>query len=269
MNLSLFVSMLKTNGKTISSYALGSVLYLLLAIWIYPTIADSEALNEVMLQMPESYLSAFGFEGGMPQDLGGYLAGQYYSMLFVLILMIYCVITAPQLMARLVDRGSMAYLLSASTSRTRIAITQASILVLGLLMIALLTTIGGLVGSYWIIEESNLDVSPFVQMNLVGFLLYFVVSGYSFFFSCLFNDEKLSLAVSGVLSVSFFALHLISKISPDLEWMQNITLFSAFQPSEISKGTFGVLPVSLSLGISGFLLYMFAVIIFNKRDLPL
>jgi ABC-2 type transport system permease protein len=269
MNPSLFFSTLKTNGKSIFSYAFGSAFYVLLIMWIYPSIAKSSALDEVMKQMPKNYLSAFGFDGGMPKDLSGFLAGEFYGLLFILILLIYSVILSSQLMVRLVDRGSMTYLLSTSVSRTRIALSQALILVFGLLIITLFTIVTVLIGSGLIIEDSHLNVSNFIQMNIVGFLLFFVVSGYSFFFSCVLNDEKRALSISGGLSVVFFAINLVAKMSTDFDWLKYFTIFSAFNPTEIAKGTVDILPISLVLGGSGIILFSLAIFIFRKRDLPL
>lgn len=269
MNGSLFKAMLKINGKGIFSYAFGAAFYMLLIIWIYPSIAKSDALDQLLKEMPANYLNAFGFEGGMLDDLSGFLAGEYYGLLYLIILLIFSVVTATQLIARLIDRGSMAYLLATSTSRTKIAITQSSILIIGLLVITLFSILPVLIGANWIIEDADINISRFIKMNIVGFLLFFVIGGYSFLFSCIFNDEKRALAVSGGLSIIFFAINLVSKMSSDFEWLKNLTIFSAFQPSEIAKGTVDILPVSLALGGVGIILYAIAIFVFQKRDLPL
>ncbi len=267
MNFSLFASMLKTKGKTMFSYAFGTSLYLLLIISVYPAFADSDALNEVMRQMPENLKNILGLKDGL-QGLDSFVAAEYYGLLYIIILTIYCVVTATQLIARMVDRGSMAYLLSTPVSRTRIALTQAAILLFGLLLITVLTIASGLLGTWWIVG-GNVDLSSFIQLNLVGFLLFFVISGYSFFFSCLCNDEKQALSISGGLTVVFFALDLAAKMSQGLAWMKNITLFTAFHPSDIANGTVDALPICLMLAAAGIALYAAAVIVFRGRNLPL
>lgn len=269
MNASLFKAMLKTNGKSIVSYAVGAAFYMFLVIWIYPSIAKSDALEQLFKEMPQGYLSAFGIDGGMLGDLSGFLAAEYYGLLFLIILMIFSVVTATQLIARLVDRGSMAYLLSTSTSRSQIAITQSIILVLGLATITLFSILPVLLGANWLIEDADINIVRFIEMNIVGFLLFFVISGYSFLFSCIFNDEKRALAISGGLSIIFFAINLVAKMSEDFEWLKKFTIFSAFQPTEIAKGTVDILPVSIALGGTGIALFVIAIVIFKKRDLPL
>lgn len=48
MNASLFLSTLKTNGKTLFSYAIGSAFYVLLIMLIYPSFAKSNAMDVVL-----------------------------------------------------------------------------------------------------------------------------------------------------------------------------------------------------------------------------
>ncbi|WP_164670984.1 ABC transporter permease subunit [Virgibacillus doumboii] len=268
MNKSLFGTMLKNKTKTITSFSFGSILYLSLVIWIYPSLADSKGLELMLEAFPEDFLSAFGFSGGI-ENLSGFVAGEYYGLLLIIILLIYCVSTATQLIARLVDRGSMAYLLSSGLSRTKVAMTQIAVMVLGLFLIVGITLISGVVGADIFIETNDFDVANFVKLNVVTFLFFFMVSGYCFFFSCLLNDEKKVLGISGGISVAFFAIDMVAGISDKLDWMQYITIFTAYKPTEIAQGSVNILPVSVGLGIAGITLFTAAVIIFKKRDLPL
>jgi len=269
MNLSLFRAMMKLHGKTFISYGFGAAVYLLLAAWIYPQIAGFKEINKVMEQMPEGFLNAFGFEGGMPEDLSGFLAAEYYGLIFLLILMVYSIMTSTQLVSRLVDRGSLAYLLATPTSRTKVAMTQAIVLTLGLLLITFITFLAGVLGANWFAQDETFHFDRFVQINVLGFLLFFVVCSYSFFISCLMNDEKRALSISGAITVIFFMISLISKISQELDWLENFTLFTLYQPDEIARGTVEVLPISIWLTITGILFFILSIVVFRKRDLPL
>lgn len=268
MNRTLFFTMLKGNQKSIIQFALGTVFYMWIVIWIYPSLAKSNGLNDILKSLPSNLLSAFSLQHGI-QKLSNYLATEFYGLLFLIIMSIYCVVTAIQLVARLVDRGSMAYLLATPTSRTKIAVTQAFILLFGQFAIVLLATAGGLVGTHWINTQATLDVGTFVKMNLVGFLLFFVVSGYSFLFSCLFNDEKRALNLSAGLTFIFFAIHLIGKMSSHVDWLLNFTVFSAFDPQKISRGDAHLLWPIIGLAAAGIILYLLAILVFRKKDLPI
>lgn len=262
MNFPLFASMLKRNRTIILVCASLLVFYILAVIGIFPSNMD------MTKSMPKGLARAFGVEEGT-QDLGVFLGSGFYGISFVMFLIIYCVLTATRLIARLVDQGSMAYLLSTPASRTQVALTQACVLIFGLVSMVSLTFITGFLGVNVIIKNPHFNATRFVQMNLVGFLLFFVIGGYSFVFSCLLNDEKRALAASGLLSVIFFLLNSLARMGQDLKWLQFFTPFTAFQPTEIAKGTASVLPISIGLGVAGLLLYGLAIIIFRRRDLPL
>lgn len=268
MNLPLYSSMIKLTGRTMLGYAIGSVLYLGLLISLYPTISGDSGINGILQSMPLEMQRALGVEGGI-HGMSDYVAAEYYGLLFLLILMIFCVSMAVQVLARLVDQGAMAALLATPVSRTRIAGTQALVLLTGLFLICLLTTLGGLFAPELLLESSDLDKGLFLQMNLIGFLLFAVVCGYSFFFSCLFNDEKQALGAAGGVTLLFFAMNLVGKMSEELTWLKNLSLFNLFQPQNIMRGEADVLLIALGLGGAALLLFGSGILLFKKRDLPL
>ncbi|HET7657027.1 MAG TPA: ABC transporter permease [Bacillales bacterium] len=268
MSRTLFMTMFKSNQKSIFGYAIGTVFYMWMVIWIYPSLAKSNGMNELLQSLPSNMLRVFSLQHGI-QKLSDYLAAEFYGLLFLIIMSIYSVTTATQLVARLIDRGSMAYVLSTPTSRVRTAFTQALLLVSGLMMISIFATAGGIVGTHLISSDAKLDAGLFIRMNLVGFLLFFVISGYCFLFSCIFNDEKRALGISAVLTTVFFAVHLIGKMSSNVDWMLNYTVFSAFDPQKISSGNADLFWPIFGLSGAGIVLYVMSIVIFKKKDLPL
>lgn len=269
MNLALFNAMLKTRGKSLFSFAIGALIYEWLIIWIWPSFKNAGNLEEVMSMFPEEVLKAFGFEKGGFDNLSSFLSTEFYGFLFVVILIIYSIMTAIHLIARFVDQGSMAYLLATPVSRAKVAVTQATFLLFGLFLICLFTTFGGWAGAQLLIDDPAFDVAPFIQINLLGFLLFSVIGGYSFLISCLFNDEKRALGAAAGLTLLFYAMDMIGKLSEDLGWVRDLSIFSLFRPTEIAMGTYDVLPTALGLGLATLVLLAAAVQIFRKRDLPL
>lgn len=67
--------------------------------------------------------------------LPGCLAGEFYGLFYVIILAIYTVCAGTKLMAHLIDNGSTAHLLATPVSRTKIAVTQAIPLIVGIIVI--------------------------------------------------------------------------------------------------------------------------------------
>ncbi|MGE7623490.1 ABC transporter permease subunit [Viridibacillus sp. NPDC096237] len=268
MNMFLFKANLRSQSKNFFSYAVGSLFYLWILIWVFPSIVSTEGVNKLIKSMPESLLKATGLSGGI-QELNSYLAGEYYGLVFLLLLMIFSVVVSTQLVAHHVDKGSMAYLLTTPVSRTKIALTQAITLVLGLLIVILVTYVGGLVGVYWLLDDYEINHGLFLKMNLVGGLLFLVVCSYTFFFSCLFNDEKQSLGASAGLTIFFYGLDMVGKLSDDFEVLRNFSVFNLFRPQEIVSGNYEVGIVSIILFSVAVLIFAISIIVFKKRDLPL
>ncbi len=267
MNMALFKAMFKLQYRAIASFSIGSIMYLWLEIWIYPSMSSSPALNQLLEKLPPSLIQAFGLQGGI-QKLSTFMASEFYGLLFIIILMIYCVLTATQQMSRLVSNGSMAFLLATPVSRVRVAFTQSIVLITGLLSIVILTFLGGWYGAIWLIN-GQLEFTRFIQMNAMGLLLFFFISSYAFLISAATNDEKKALGLSGGLSIVFFGLHLVSKMSDKLSGLKYATPFTTYNPTNISTGTADLALPAAGLMVGGIILYIIAIIVFKKRDLPL
>lgn len=268
MNGWLFKSLLRTHAQTMISYGVGVVFYLWVIIWVFPSIAASAGLDQVLQSMPASLLAAFGIQGGI-HHLGDFMASEFYGLIYLLIMAVYAISTATKLVARLVDKGSMAYLLATPVSRVKVTMTNGVTLLFGLLVISLFSTVGGIAGSHWFIAHPDLNTGTFLQMNLVGFLLFAVIAAYSFFFSCIFNDEKRALGASALLTLVFYALDMVGKLSSQVGWMKHLSVFETFQPQSILHGDVHVLPIALGLAASVVIIFGLSVYVFRRRELPL
>lgn len=269
MNIVLYKQMLKVYMKSFTNYAVGSAFYILLMFWLYPGIAkNTGAIDQLVNSMPEGVGRAFGLSGFGTAE--SFISGEYYGLILILLLAIVCVQLSTQLMAKLVDQGGMAYLLSTPTTRAKVALTQAAVLTTGLFLILAVTTLAGFAGSAWFLRgDYPLDASRFTVLNAGAFLLFFAIGGIAFLVSALSNDEKKAAGLSGLITFGFFSLDLVGKFSEDLEWLRYFTIFTLYKPSEIINGT-----VDLSFSFSvlaavGLLAFALAVARFRRRDLPL
>ncbi|MGG3562109.1 ABC transporter permease subunit [Neobacillus rhizosphaerae] len=270
MNYPLYKQMMKVNLKGMMNYAIGSAFYMILMVWVYPSIAENtKALNDFMKVMPEGMLRAFGFEGGFG-SFEAYVSGEFYGVILTIILTIFCVMLPTQLMAKLVDQGSMAYLLSTPTTRGKVAFTQAMVLFTGTFLIMVITTLSGFIGyGLFIKDENAFHALKFIQINIGAFLLFFAVGGISFFISSVANDEKKALGISGIMAIGFFCLDMIGKISEKVDWLRKLTIYSLFRPSDIVSGKEELMQAWTILAIIGIVAIGLGISIFKKRDLPL
>jgi len=271
MNLTLYKEMLRVNLKGVMNYAFGSAFYILFMIWLYPGIGkNTKAIDELIAAMPQGVGNAFGLNNGF-SSAEGFISGEYYGLILVLILSIVCVQMSTQLVARLVDRGSMAYLLATPTTRQKVALTQALVLTTALVVIMGVTTLAGFAGNAWFLHggEYAFNGSRFLQMNTVAFLLFFAIGGISFLVSCASNDEKKALGISGAITFGFFTLDLLAKISGQMDGLRFLTLFTLYKPGEIVSGSASVLQACTVLVLIGLLAFTLGIQLFRRRDLPL
>jgi len=269
MNATLYVQMMKVNLKGFLNYALGSAFYILLMFWLYPSMAsNAKAIDELVQAMPEGVGRAFALTGFDSAE--AFISGEYYGLILVLILAIVCVQLSTQLMAKLVDQGAMAYLLATPTTRGKVAGAQAAVLVSGLLLIMAVTTLAGLAGDAWFLDgKFAFDTTRFLQMNAAAFLLFFAVGGISFLVSACSNDEKKARGISGLITFGFFSFDLLGKLSENIDWMRDISIFSLYRPADIVNGTARLAPAFALLFAIGLVAFAVAVVWFRKRDLPL
>ncbi|WP_338749447.1 ABC transporter permease subunit [Bacillus sp. FJAT-52991] len=266
MSGALYKKMMKVHAKAIFSYGIGTTLYLLLIISVYPSISGTE-LDQLLEQMPQGVIDAFNLDQGMGTLLD-FISAEFYGLVFVIILSIYCIMMASQLVARLVDRGAIAYLLSMPVSRAAIARTQMFVLLSGLVIIIGCTMLGGIIGATLFIKDESFAFGDFAKLNLIALLFFYVISGIAFLFSAIVNDEKKALAYSASLILLFYVLDVAAKISEELDWLQYATIFTVFNPVEIINNpdyAFGW--VVFGLVTAGTILFAVAIRIFTKKDL--
>ena len=268
MSAALFVSTFRQSLRTLATYAVAMVLYLWVFIWIYPSFAGSTALNAMLKTLPPGLLKVLGYSVRVTH-LSGFLTGEFYSLLYLIILAIYAILTGTRLMAHLVDNGFMGYLLATPVSRRRIASTQALVLLGGVFLIAAATTGGGLLGAHWFAPHAHIAPGPFVEMNLVGMLVFAVVAAYSFVFSALAPDERTAIGLSTTVTLLFYSLHVVGDLSTRLRWAANLSLFTLFNPPALMGGHGPILTDSLWLVAATITLLGLAVAGFQRRQLSL
>jgi ABC-2 type transport system permease protein len=270
MNSALYRHMMKIHIKGMMNYAFGSAFYILLMFWLFPSFAgNNAALDELIKSLPPGMTNAFNLGSGFG-TVEGFISGEYYGLLLVLIVSIFCIMFSTQLMAKLVDQGSMAYLLATPTTRGKVAMTQAAVFVTGLLSIMAVTTLCGFAGyALFIGDLSDFHGAAYLRMNLAALLLFFAVGGIAFLVSSLANDEKKALGISAVLTFGFFSMDFIGKLSEKINWMRNLTYFSLYDPSGIIGGQTETALAWSVLIVIGLVTFAAGIALFRKRDLPL
>lgn len=265
MNLTLFKATTKANWSVGLIILLVMIMYMAIIISMFDpdTINNLTAVIEIL---PQELISAMNFNL-TGSTLTHFLGSYYYGFLIILFPMIYCIIVANRLVAKHVDCGSMAYLLSTPHSRITIIATQALYLLLSVTLLFSLITLSGLIISQALFPGS-LDIHGFVLLNIVSLLVFYGISGISFFCSSVFDDSRLSLLVGAGIPLSFFLINMLSNVSDKYAWLSNFSLFTLLNPADLLSGNYTAVVFIIPLLIA-IATYTGAIIIFNRRSLPL
>ncbi len=238
--------------------------------------------------MVETLLSSIGISQDdldrlQEMDFSAMITRIYFTGMGVLILFLFVIIAANGLIASQVDRGSMAYLLSAPNERQTIAYTQ----ILYLLLAPALTTAAGC--AVRIVSTRVLfgEVVPerLLIMYVSLYILAEAVSGICFLCSCIFNESSKSLAFGGGFAIWCFLASLLGIFGSQdlldmgmgvepLAFFNKLTLVGLYDLDALKTiGTDAAdmifVPKLAILALISLCAYTLGVQIFRRKDLPL
>jgi ABC-2 type transport system permease protein len=266
VSFSLFKTTAKSNWVIFMIFLAIMLMYMTVIIGMYDP--DSiEAMNQYIEAMPQGMMEAFGYSGSATSLLT-FIALYYYGFIAIIFPLIYCIILANRLVAAHVDRGSMAYLLASPNTRVKIVSTQGFFMASSVTALLLLITAAG-IGFSEFLFPGEMKISAFISLNLVTILLTLAISSICFFFSCIFNEAKYSLALGAGIPLIFFIINMLRNIGGSPEWLKYLTLYSLFDASAIVTGEQTVTLASLNFAAMAIILYSAGIFIFSRRNLYL
>lgn len=257
--------MFKQQGKKALNYATGLTLYNLLLIGVYPAISKSKVMVELSVNLPNSVKRVFGVSSGSEYDrFESYVSSQCFGQVWLLVMGMYTIGTADALIAKLVDQGTMAYLLASPVGRLELLSTQIAVLVSGLALLTLLTELG--IWGEMAFFNIPIDVWPYFRLGVLGFALFLAVGAYSLFFSAMFKLEEHAILSSVGLTFVFYLLDVFSGLNDQFSWVKNLTIFGWVLPQEVLEGAVPTNQTLALLGLTAIFMAM-AGFIFEKKDL--
>ncbi len=267
MNRTLFKREMKSSWKLLVVFAAILTLYVVMIIVMY-TPEMLTMFQQFSKTMPQ-LMSAFSMDFSADSlTLLGYMVSGLYGYILVLFPMIYAIVRGNGLVARYVDRGSMASLLAAPVKRRTVALTQMMVLITGITALVVYTTALEIltIAAY---APGQADTGKLLLLN-VGLLgLHLFIGGICFLASCIFSETRYSLAVGAGLPGLMFVLQMLSQAGDKTEALKYATFFTLYRPEAIAAGQSGAMGGVLLLFAGAAALYAAAVIVFTKRDFAL
>ncbi|OLN29055.1 ABC transporter, permease [Desulfosporosinus metallidurans] len=246
----------------------GIFLYEGLITWVYPVIAKNPAVTEIAEAIPSAVKTVFGVsENARTDTFEAFISAQFFARIWVILMALYGIETANALLAKMVDNGSLAFLLSTPVSRSEVLSTQAGVLI-GTNAILVAATI---VGLYFGTFCSGIEINHwrYFRLGLLGVAFFSVIELYSLFFSAWFVEEERALTYAVGLTLAFYGLDIVGGLSNKLSWLKGLSLFQWFQPQEVLEGTIDpALPI-IGLSSASALLWYLTKKVFDTKDLAL
>lgn len=211
----------------------------------------------------------------------------FYGVMATLLPAVFILISSNKLFASQVDRGSMAYVLSTPTRRSKVAMTQMVFSVLTTVLMFAITTIAHiavntnsplsleLAGSGAGITglTGDLTTGMIVKVNLSAMVVCLAMSGVCYMFSAIFNQSKYSLGFSGTfVGVSVLANMMAMFGSLGVEALENfkyVSICTLYDYQSILTGSDDwIVKGAVALAIA-VVTYLVGSVWFCKKDLPL
>lgn len=240
------------------------IMYFIIILSMYDP-ESLEAMQAMIAMLPIELVRAMGFED-MGTTLLTYLSGYMYGFLIYLFPMILTIVMNHRMIAGLVDKGSMAYLLTTPHSRIQIVTNQMAFGLFAIIDMFVVTTLVT-ISFASILFPGELEIGKFLYLNLHAIILYSAIGAICFFGSALANEAKQSLSIGVGIPVAFLVLQMIANAGDSLSWVKYFTMYTLFDPNEIiafsARSTFSAIAL---IGIA-VILYGAAILVFDKKNL--
>lgn len=268
MNEALFRAMMKQNGKKIAKLSTGIILYEGLLTYVYPVISENPAVTQIAESIPSAVKTVFGVsEEARVDTFEAFISAQFFARIWAMLMALYNVESANELLAKMVEDGSLAFLLSTPVPRDEFLSTQALVLFSGNALLVLFTFLGLYGGTYRF--GIKIDHWRYVRFAILGFAFFSLIGAYSLFFSASLAREDIAVTLAAGLTLTFYAFDVAGGLSDKLSSLRKLSLFQAYQPQELLEGTADPAKKILGLTTGAAVLLSLALFAFDKKDLPL
>ncbi len=263
ISMALYKREMKGSIKLLIIFGAIITLYVSIIINMYDP-QMMKTLDSFVEAMPE-LMASVGMKAAAA-NLLGFMVSYLYGFILLIFPMLFCILRGNALIAKYVDKGSMASLVAAPVKRSVIAFTQMKVLVSGTFLLVFYATLVELIcaGSGF---PGELDITTLLILNGGLLCLHLFIGGICFLSSCIFSDTKYSIAFGAGISAFMYVLQMLANVGGDAEKAKYFTFFTLFNPDGIIAGE-GSAVVGIFVLLAGaVLLYASGIMVFERKDL--
>ncbi len=263
INMALYKREMKGSIKLLIVFTAVITLYVSVIIYMYDP-QMMKMLDSFVEILPE-IMAAVGMKANTA-NLLGFMVSYLYGFILVIFPMLFCILRGNALIAKYVDKGSMVSLAAAPVKRRTIAFTQMNVLVSGILLLLIYSTILELVSA----ESSfpgELDIIDLLILNGGLLCLHLFFGGICFLSSCIFSDTRYSVAFGAGIPALMYVLQMLANVGGKAETAKYFTFFTLFNPDGIIAGESSAIAGIFILFTGAVVLFALGIMVFEKKDL--
>lgn len=263
INLTLYKREMKGSIRLIVIFAAVITLYVSIIISMYD--AEQMALLDGIVESMPEIMAAVGMKAGAASLLG-FMISYLYGFILLIFPMVFCILRGNGLIAKYIERGSMVSLAAAPVKRRIIAFSQMTVLVSGILILVIYSTVLQIVCSE-ISAPGELEVTELFRLNVGLLCLHLFIGGICFLASCIFSDTRYSVGVGAGIPALMYLLQMLSNVGGRADTARYFTFFTLFDPDGIAIGDSGAVFGAAMLLAGSIVLYSLGIIVFSRKDL--
>ncbi len=263
ISLALYKREMKGSIKLLIIFAAIITMYVSIIISMYDP-QMMKTLDSFAEAVPEM-MAAVGMNGNSA-DLLGFMVSYLYGFILLVFPMLFCILRGNSLVAKYVDKGSMVSLTAAPIKRRSIAFTQMTVLVSGIFLLVIYSTMLELACA----ENGfpgELDAAALLRLNSGLLCLQLFIGGICFLFSCIFSDTRYSVAFGAGIPALMYVLQMLANVGGNAEKAKYFTFFTLFYADGIVAGESSAIVGILVLFAGAAVLYTLGIVVFEKKDL--
>src|SRR4030066_2470709 len=247
---SIFTKTLKTNRIALVIYNAICIGF----VWVYaaffPSIfKESEKLREAFKAYPQDLMKAFGIEiDTFISSFEGFIGGEYFSMLWPIILIVLIIAYAGSAIAGEIYSGTIELLLDQPISRLRVFFSK---YLSGLFIIVVFIAISNAsVVLFARLYNVAFHWQNFVTVSILGLLFAFAVYGVCFMLSAASSSKGRPAAITGGILIIMYALKIFSSFQDSLNNLKYASFFHYYdQSAALIKNHIDPLNVAVFLAV--------------------
>ncbi|MGN0334404.1 MAG: ABC transporter permease [Lachnospiraceae bacterium] len=263
INWTLYKREMKGSIKMLLVFSAIITLYVSVIISMYdPELA---VLLDGFVEMMPELMAAVGMSAGA-SNLLGFMVSYLYGFILLIFPMLFCILRGNGLISKYADRGSIVSLVAAPVKRSVIAFTQMAVLVSGVFLLVLYSTVLELGCAHYFFP-GELDTMKLLTLNAGLLCLHLFIGGICFLASCACSDTKYSIGFGAGIPAVMYVLQMLANVGGNAEKAKYFTFFTLFHPEGIVAGESAAMTGVILLFTGGIVLFTLGITVFSKRDL--